>query len=76
MSNKQTEYFNRFVNLFTEIETLTEDVKQLSEEVKESGVDIDLPKLKTLAKLKAQQKLSETLVKYDALAALADELGL
>ena len=32
----QKELFNRYVNIYTEIDTLNDDIKQLNEEVKET----------------------------------------
>ena len=55
----QKELFNRYVNIYTEIDTLNDDIKQLNEEVKEHYPDIDLSNMKKVAKLKAEQKVGD-----------------
>ena len=59
----QKELFNRFVNIYTEIDTLNDDIKQLNEEVKEHYPDIDLSNMKKVAKLKAEQKVGDGVAK-------------
>lgn len=59
----QQEYFNNFVNIYTELATLNEDIKQLSEEFKEDYSDSDLANLKKVAKLKAEQKVGDGVAK-------------
>ena len=59
----QNELFNRYVNIYTEIDTLNDDIKQLNEEVKEHYPDIDLSNMKKVAKLKAEQKVGDGVAK-------------
>lgn len=59
----QQEYFNDFVNVYTELVTLNEDIKQLSEEFKEDYTDADLANLKKVAKLKSEQKVGDGVAK-------------
>ncbi|MEG2707307.1 MAG: hypothetical protein RR959_08200 [Erysipelotrichaceae bacterium] len=59
----QKELFNRYVNIYTEIDTLNDDIKQLNEEVKEHYPDIDLSNMKKVAKLKAEQKVGDGVAK-------------
>lgn len=62
----QQEYFNNFVNIYTELATLNEDIKQLSEEFKKYYVNVDLANLKKVSKIKAEQKLGESVERVNA----------
>lgn len=55
--------FNRYVNIYTEIDTLNDDIKQLGEEVKEHYPELDLSNMKKVAKLKAEQKVGDGVAK-------------
>lgn len=59
----QKDLFNRFVNIYTEIDTLNDDIKQLGEEVKEHYHELDLSNMKKVAKLKAEQKVGDGVAK-------------
>ena len=59
----QKDLFNRFVNIYTEIDTLNDDIKQLGEEVKEHYPELDLSNMKKVAKLKAEQKVGDGVAK-------------
>ena len=59
----QKELFNRYVNIYTEIDTLNDDIKQLNEEVKEHYPDIDLSNMKKVSKLVAEQKVGDGVAK-------------
>ena len=59
----QKDLFNRYVNIYTEIDSLNDDIKQLGEEVKEHYPDIDLSNMKKVAKLKAEQKVGDGVAK-------------
>ena len=59
----QKDLFNRFVNIYTEIDTLNDDIKQLGEEVKGHHPEIDLSNMKKVAKLKAEQKVGDGVAK-------------
>lgn len=76
MTDVQTkkEYFERFVNLYREQQTLAEDVKALTEEVKESIGDEDLALLKQVAKLQATGKVNESYEKCEKTINLIEEL--
>ena len=62
----QQEYFNNFVNIYTELATLNEDIKQLSEEFKKYYVNVDLANLKKVSKIKAEQKIGESVERVNA----------
>lgn len=62
----QQEYFNNFVNIYTELAKLNEDIKQLSEEFKKYYVNVDLANLKKVSKIKAEQKLGESVERVNA----------
>ena len=59
----QKDLFNRFVNIYTEIDTLNDDIKQLGEEAKEHYPELDLSNMKKVAKLKAEQKVGDGVAK-------------
>lgn len=59
----QKDLFNRFVNIYIEIDTINDDIKQLGEEVKEHYPEIDLSNMKKVAKLKAEQKVGDGVAK-------------
>jgi len=61
----QKEYFNNFLSLYTEIATLNEDIKQLSESFKEDYAEADLANLKKVSKLKAEQKVGDSVAKVN-----------
>jgi len=71
---KTQEYLGRLVNLHSEIETLNQDLKQIKEEIEEELPDVKWNDLNKVAKLKATQKLGETIVKYNEFVDLADSL--
>ena len=71
---KTQEYLGRLVNLHSEIETLNQDLKQIKEEIEEELPDVKFADLNKVAKLKATQKLGETIVKYNEFVDLADSL--
>ena len=71
---KTQEYLGRLVNLHAEIETLNQDLKQIKEEIEEELPDVKFADLNKVAKLKATQKLGETIVKYNEFVDLADSL--
>jgi len=71
---KTQEYLGRLVNLHSEIETLNQDLKQIKEEIEEELQDVKFADLNKVAKLKATQKLGETIVKYNEFVDLADSL--
>lgn len=71
---KTQEYLSRLVNLHSEIETLNQDLKQIKEEIEEELPDVKWNDLNKVAKLKATQKLGETIVKYNEFVDLADSL--
>lgn len=58
---KQTEkqYFERFVALYHEQNTIAEDIKALTDEVKEKHPEADVSNLKAVAKLKSEQKVGD-----------------
>ena len=68
----QQEYFNNFVNIYTELATLNEDIKQLSEEFKKYYVNVDLANLKKVSKIKAEQKLGESVERVTAFLEAVD----
>ena len=59
----QQQYFDNFVNLYSELAMLTEDVKQLTEQFKEDYESADIANLKKVAKLKAEQKVGDAVTK-------------
>lgn len=59
----QKDLFNRFVNIYTEIDTLNDDIKQLGEAVKEHYPEIDLSNMKKVSKLVAEQKVGDGVAK-------------
>lgn len=59
----QKDLFNRFVNIYTEIDTLSDDIKQLGEEVKEHYPELDLSNMKKVSKLVAEQKVGDGVAK-------------
>ena len=69
----QQELYQRFVNIYLEIYTLNEDIKQLSEEVKENYPDIDLVNMKKVAKMVAEQKVGESVIKANEFLEAVDE---
>ena len=71
---KTQEYLGRLVNLHSEIETLNQDLKQIKEEIEEELPDVKFADLNKVAKLKATQKLGETIVKYNEFISLSDDL--
>lgn len=71
---KTQEYLGRLVNLHSEIETLNQDLKQIKEEIEEELPEVKWNDLNKVAKLKATQKLGETIVKYNEFVDLADSL--
>ena len=71
---KTQEYLSRLVNLHSEIETLNQDLKQIKEEIEEELPEVKWNDLNKVAKLKATQKLGETIVKYNEFVDLADSL--
>ena len=71
---KTKEYFERLKNIHNEIETLNQDLKQIKEEIEEELPDVKFADLNKVAKLKATQKLGETIVKYNEFVDLADSL--
>lgn len=68
----QKEYFENFTTLYTELNMLNEDIKQLSESFKEDYVDADLANLKAVAKLKAEQKVSDKVLSVNKLIEAID----
>ena len=68
----QKEYFENFTNLYTELNMLNEDIKQLSESFKEDYFDADLANLKAVAKLKAEQKVSDKVLSVNKLIEAID----
>ena len=71
---KTQEYLSRLVNIHSEIETLNQDLKQIKEEIEEEIPEVKWKDLNKVAKLKATQKLGETIVKYNEFVDLADSL--
>lgn len=69
---KTKAYFDRLVNIHTEIDTLTQDLGQLKEEVKEKLPDVNFTDLSRAAKLQAQQKLGQTVDKMNSFVDLAE----
>ena len=69
----QQEMYQRFVNIYLEICTLNEDIKQLSEEVKENYPDADLVNMKKVAKMVAEQKVGESVIKANEFLEAVDE---
>lgn len=69
---KTKDYFNRLVNIHTEIDTLTQDLGQLKEEVQEKLPDVNFTDLSRAAKLQAQQKLGQTVDKMNSFVDLAE----
>ena len=67
----QQQYFDNFVNLYSELAMLTEDVKQLTEQFKED-YESDIANLKKVAKLKAEQKVGEAVEKVKAFKEAVD----
>ena len=68
----QKEYFENFTTLYTELNMLNEDIKQLSESFKEDYFDADLANLKAVAKLKAEQKVSDKVLSVNKLIEAID----
>ena len=68
------EFYERFVNLYREQQTLSEDVKALTEEAKEALGDDDLTLIKQVAKLTATGKVHESYEKCEKTIELIDEL--
>lgn len=68
------EYFDRFVNLYREQQTIAEDIKALTDEVKEAIGDDDLALMKQVAKLQATGKTHESYEKCEKTIALIEEL--
>lgn len=59
----QKDLFNRYVNIYTEIDTLNDDIKQLGEEVKGHYPELDLSNMKKVSKLVAEQKVGDGVTK-------------
>lgn len=70
----QKEFKARFVQLFREIDVLTEDVNQLKEDMKADHPEADIANIVKMAKLEATQKLGEALAKAEKFANLVDEM--
>ena len=70
----QKEFKARFVQLFREIDVLTEDVNQLKEDMKVDHPEADIANIVKMAKLEATQKLGEALAKAEKFANLVDEM--
>lgn len=68
----QQALFERFVNIYTELATLTDDVKQLTEEAKELYPDADISNMKKVAKIKAESKLGDAVEKTEAFLEAVD----
>ena len=67
----QQQYFDNFVNLYSELAMLTEAVKQLTEQFKED-YESDIANLKKVAKLKAEQKVGDAIEKVEAFKEAVD----
>ena len=68
----QQQYFDNFVNLYSELAMLTEDVKQLTEQFKEDYESADITNLKKVARLKAEQKVGDAVEKVEAFKEAVD----
>ena len=68
----QQQFFDKFVNLYHEQNTIADDIKQLSEEFKEAYADADLGNLKAVAKLKAEQKVGDKVLSVNKLIEAID----
>ena len=68
----QQQYFDNFVNLYSELAMLTEDVKQLTEQFKEDYAEADIANLKKVAKLKSEQKIGDAVEKVEAFKEAVD----
>ena len=68
----QQQYFDNFVNLYSELAMLTEDIKQLTEQFKEDYSESDIANLKKVAKLKAEQKVGDAIEKVEAFKEAVD----
>lgn len=68
----QQQYFDNFVNIYSELAMLTEDVKQLTEQFKEDYSESDIANLKKVAKLKAEQKVGDAIEKVEAFKEAVD----
>ena len=68
----QQQFFDNFVNLYHEQNTIADDIKQLSEEFKEAYADADLGNLKAVAKLKAEQKVGDKVLSVNKLIEAID----
>ena len=61
----QQQFFDKFVNLYHEQNTIADDIKQLSEEFKEAYADADLGNLKAVAKLVSVDTLGDKVNKVN-----------
>ena len=61
----QQQFFDKFVNLNHEQNTIADDIKQLSEEFKEAYADADLGNLKAVAKLVSVDTLGDKVNKVN-----------
>ena len=68
----QQQYFDNFVNLYSELAMLTEDVKQLTEQFKEDYAEADIANIKKVAKLKSEQKIGDAVEKVEAFKEAVD----
>ena len=68
----QQQFFDKFVNLYHEQNTIAYDIKQLSEEFKETYADADLGNLKAVAKLKSEQKVGDKVLSVNKLIEAID----
>ena len=68
----QQQYFDNFVNLYSELAMLTEDVKQLTEQFKEDYAEADIVNIKKVAKLKSEQKIGDAVEKVEAFKEAVD----
>lgn len=68
----QQQYFDNFVNLYSELAMLTEDVKQLTEQFKEDYSESDIANLKKVSRLVAENKLADQLEKVETFKEAVD----
>ena len=66
------EVIEKLIQIYTEIDLLTQDAKEVLADAKDSG--LDSPALAKVAKAKVQQKLEELKEKTDALSDLIDSV--
>lgn len=72
--NTKKEFYNRLVNLHSEIDLLTQDLKAIKEEFEEALPDESYADVNKVAKLDATNKLGDAVFKAEHFVEVVEEL--